>query len=67
MLGNFSIQFSYEIILFFNHGKVIIHSINVNISISSANNACSTVDVETLQVFNSSILAIKLALSVLRQ
>jgi hypothetical protein len=28
---------------------------------------CSTVDVETLQAFNSSILAIKLAFSVLRQ
>jgi hypothetical protein len=36
MLGNFGIQFSYVIILFFNHSKVIIHSININISTSSA-------------------------------
>jgi hypothetical protein len=31
------IQLSYFIILFFNHSKVIIHSININISTSSAN------------------------------
>jgi hypothetical protein len=37
MLGNFGIQLSYVIILFFNHNKVIIHSININISTSSAN------------------------------
>jgi hypothetical protein len=37
MLGNFGIQLSYMIILFFNHSKVIIHSININISTSSAN------------------------------
>ena len=37
MLGKFSIQFSYVIILFFNHNKVIIHNITINISTSSAN------------------------------
>jgi hypothetical protein len=37
MLGNFGIQLSYVIILFFNHSKVIIHSININLSTSSVN------------------------------
>jgi hypothetical protein len=37
MLGNFGIQLSYVIILFFNNAKVIIYSININISTSSAN------------------------------
>jgi hypothetical protein len=53
--------------LFFNHSNVIIHSINVNISTSSANGDMSTVDVGTLQALNSSILAFKLAFSILRQ
>jgi hypothetical protein len=37
MLRNFGIQLRYVTILFFNHSKVIIHSINFNISTSSAN------------------------------
>jgi hypothetical protein len=37
MLGNFGFQLSYVIILFFNHSKVIIHRININISTSNAN------------------------------
>jgi hypothetical protein len=37
MLDNFSIQLSYVIILFFNQSMVFIHSININISTSSAN------------------------------
>jgi hypothetical protein len=37
MLGNFSIQLDYVIILVSNQSKVITNSINVNISISSAN------------------------------
>jgi hypothetical protein len=37
MLINFSSQFSYMIILLFNHGNVIINSFNINSSTSSAN------------------------------
>jgi hypothetical protein len=37
MPDNFSIQLSYMIILFFNQSEMIINSININISTSSAN------------------------------
>jgi hypothetical protein len=55
------------IILFLNHGKVIIYSFNIDISTSSANRICSTVDVDGLQAFKSSILAFNLTFSSLRQ
>jgi hypothetical protein len=53
------------IILFFNHSKVIINSFNINISTFSTNS--DIIDVGGLQTFNSSILAVKLLFSILRQ
>jgi hypothetical protein len=54
------------IILFFNHGKLIIASILISLHLVQIV-TCSTVDVDGLQTFNSSILAFKLAFSSLRQ
>jgi hypothetical protein len=51
--------------LLFNYSKVITNSFYINISTSST--LISTVDVEGLQVFNSSILACNIAFSSLRQ
>jgi hypothetical protein len=42
------------------------NSININVSTSSTIVTCSTVDVDGLQAFNSSILACKIAFSFLR-
>jgi hypothetical protein len=40
---------------------VIINSININVSTLVQIEICSTVEVEGLQIFNSSILACKIA------
>jgi hypothetical protein len=45
---------------------VIINSININVSTLVQIEICSTVEVEGLQIFNSSILACKIAFSSLR-
>jgi hypothetical protein len=42
------------------------NSININVSTSSADGNCSTVDVEGLQDFSSTILACKMSFSLLR-
>jgi hypothetical protein len=60
------LEFRYVIILFFNPGKLIIASILISLHLVQIV-TCSTVDVDGLQTFNSSILAFKLAFSSLRQ